>query len=489
LKISFYRILHIFIISILSSFTLCASENPINSFAKNYLINHFEIKSSNLQVEESRANFKKAKGEFDLKLDYSFSYNKQNTPVSSSLDTQGNTSSVFTKTTTNSLSLSKQFSYGTKISLPYSYNIIDSDSSYRTIRKSYEPTLSFTLKQPIIRPFFNGYYLKKLASAENEYQITKDKKSFEKSEKLYSLIEKVFKYLEEEKSFSIREKSLKTAKDSFNFVRAKKKLGSASKLDLLDSQTSYLKSQERLFQQEIKLFKTRKELDSLTQLESIEIPTILEKDLLGSSFKCECNEEKMYQIALQNRGDYQSSQLSLELKKNLERYSTADRLPKLDLNLDYSSSSIKENLKGANSELFKREYPTYKVATSLSYNLFQYAEKGAQRASELKKEQDLIKVQQQEKDLRMEIQVSIKNYKTQKAVVESLKKSLEAENFKWEFYTKKFKQGQISSFDYAKHTENMENSELDFYKGIFKLERDYYKLFLVQGILLENLIM
>ena len=108
---------------------------------------------------------------------------------------------------------------------------------------------------------------------------------------------------------------------------------------------------------------------------------------------------------------------------------------------------------------------------------------------DLQKEQDLIKVQQQEKDLKMEIQVAIKNYQTQKAVVESLKKSLEAENFKWEFYTKKFKQGQISFFDYAKHTENMEKSELDFYKGIFKLEGDYYKLFLVQEILLENVIM
>ena len=35
---------------------------------------------------------------------------------------------------------------------------------------------------------------------------------------------------------------------------------------------------------------------------------------------------------------------------------------------------------------------------------------------------------------------------------------------------KSFKQGQIFPFN-SKHTENMENSELDFYKGIFKLER------------------
>ena len=447
---------------------------------------HFEIQSLKLEIAESKANYEKSFGEFDFSLNYNFSYNQQDTPVSSSLDTEGNTSSVLTKTTSQSLSLSKFFKSGTQITLPYNLNIIDSESTYRTIRKSYEPTFSINLKQPLLRPFFSGYYQKKLQKALIKYQSDQSKKDYQASEKLYTAIEKTFQYLEAKKSYSIREKGYLTAKKNLDFVKAKRKVGSASKLDLLDARTNNSKSYQRFLEQEILVHKLKNELKSMIDKDIEEELSLSEEGLIASDFSCKCDPSNMLKVAIENRGDYLAQKLNLDLKTIQEKFARADRLPKVDFNLDYSSRAIKATTSEANDELAALKFPTYKAAVTVSYNLLQYAEAGAEKASILKTKQDQIKLDQLYRDLDMEIKVAIKNFQVQKVVVDSLKDSLDAEKIKWDFYTKKFKQGQISAFDYAKFSEDKENSELEYFKGLFKLERDYYKLFLVKGTLFKE---
>ena len=130
--------------------SLQASES-LSHYLKLMLENNLDIKLKNNEVEQSEATFLKSAGQFDTKVSLAQNYNQLNTPISSTLDTQGNTSSVITTTNSQTLSLSKTFSWtGTQASLPVAYKLVDSDSTYRTFRKTHEPSVGLTLKQPVI---------------------------------------------------------------------------------------------------------------------------------------------------------------------------------------------------------------------------------------------------------------------------------------------------------------------------------------------------
>ena len=125
------------------------------------LENNLDIKLKNNEVEQSEATFLKSAGQFDTKVSLAQNYNQLNTPISSTLDTQGNTSSVITTTNSQTLSLSKTFpGQEHSSSLPVAYKLVDSDSTYRTFRKTHEPSVGLTLKQPVIRSFVSGYFAK-----------------------------------------------------------------------------------------------------------------------------------------------------------------------------------------------------------------------------------------------------------------------------------------------------------------------------------------
>ena len=140
------------------------------SFLQHVPRNNTDLKINKLKTAEDKYNWKKEMGDFDTNLSYSYAYNNTDAPSSSSLDGAGNTSSTITKTPSHSLTLSKAFTYGTNISLPYNYDLIDSDSTFRTIAITHEPSIGIELTQPLIRSWVKDYYIKDLVVAELNYQ-------------------------------------------------------------------------------------------------------------------------------------------------------------------------------------------------------------------------------------------------------------------------------------------------------------------------------
>ena len=82
------------------------------------------------------------------------------------------------------------------------------------------------------------------------------------------------------------------------------------------------------------------------------------------------------------------------------------------------------------------KFPTWKAGATLNYNLFQYAEKGAQDLQQLKLKQEKLKLRQLIVGIQKEVETAVRNFNNQKVIIKSLKRSLDAENFKWEFYQK-----------------------------------------------------
>lgn len=460
---------------------IVASPLDFKSFIGNLLKNNLDIQTYNLQVSQSKAQHTKSLGEFDLSLSFDTSYNNQDTPISSSLDTEGNTSSVLTKTFTESLTFNKTFTSGTQLSIPFSYDLVDSNSSYRTYRKTNEPNFGVTLTQPLVRIFSKGYYTKSTDGTWLSYR----EKDFETKQKvsktLYQGIEKLFDYMEAKKTYQILKNGHKTSLKNYDFMKKKKSLGSASLIDLLDSETQKNKSKQKVLQHEIKLHQQEGELQTFVYGKQKTILNIGEIDLKAKDYDCECNLDSMLKEALLSRGDYLAKEYNVDAQELKSRFTLIDRLPKIDLELSYSNQAIREKSSEALGDLTSGKYSTTKAGLTLSYNLFQYAERGAEEINHLKLKQSEIKLTEFIKNLRIEIENATRSFEIQKIVVSSLKKSANAEKVKWKFYSKKFKQGQVSSFDLAKYQDAKENADLELIKGKYKLERSYFKLFQVQG--------
>lgn len=471
---------------LISTSNLKANETKdlsLKKYIKIFLRNNPKIKISLLDVKISEASFIKSKGEFDLSFTYNFSKGTQNTPVSSTLDTTGNASSVKTETTTNTFTLSKLFSTGTTLTLPYELKKVDSDSTFRIFRLTYEPSMSLQLNQPVLQTFFSGYHTKDKTFAKKQWE-EKSYKEREKVEKLvYEQIEKFYSLLEAKKSFQISKNSMNTALKNFNFIKKKKVLGKSSILEFYESQASLSKAQERLLRDEIRFLKSyenvKRDIDLNTDLNL----NSQNNELNSKNYNFPHNKSKMYENAIKNRGDYLANKHGISTYQFKRDFASVDKLPTLDFDASYSSQAIRANQSDASDDLLDRKYKTWSLGLTLTHKIPGSAAKGSYLQNSLKLQKEQIKMKQLKKGIILEIEIALKNFNTQKKVVSSLKSSMNMEEKKMDYYQRQFLQGTLSSFEIAKHIENKNKAVLEFHKAQYKLERDYYNLFKTQGLL------
>ena len=137
--------------------------------------NNFDMKIEQSSVEQNGGAYTKSLGEFDFTLDLSTSIVDSESPSSSSLDGVSPATAIVSKSKTYEASLSKKFKFGTELSLPYSYTIEESNSSYSLIPETHETSFGFTITQPVLLTFFPSYFTKDIKKSQIEWDMAKDK--------------------------------------------------------------------------------------------------------------------------------------------------------------------------------------------------------------------------------------------------------------------------------------------------------------------------
>lgn len=452
------------------------------------LEHNFDIKITEFRTQESEEKFNQSLGEFDWGISLNLTNNIQNTPVTSTLDTQGNASSVITKTNTQSITISKKLETGTNISIPYTYNIVDSDSTYRTFRETHEPSFGITINQPLLRTFVSDYYSKDKATSNLDFLATSSNEKEDIQKFVYNAIKKIFQYKEGEKNLELFENGLETAQKNLDFIKKKNKLGIASKIEVLESETNFYKSKERFMNQKLKQQQVYNEI-------LIDLGEELKSQISFTNIEDEINHDKIilnkkifFKNAIDRRGDYLSQKYKLDSQSLKERIASIEYLPKIDLKGTYTSRAVSNSLENANKDLNKGKFVSTNLGLSINYNLLQRSENASEQLNRIKLQKENLKIQQMLNDIGLEVEMAIDNYVTQKQIVESFQKSVEMENTKWKFYQEQFKNGKISSFELAKFQEVKEQAYIKFYQAKYKFAQYYFNLFKVQGNLLETVL-
>lgn len=451
------------------------------------LENNFDIQISNSKTNESKSNFEKQYGKFDISLSLKSTYTNSDTPSSSTLDGGGSASSVKSKNINQSLTLKKVFITGTEVSLPYTYNIVDSESSYRLLKKTHEPNLKATIKQPLLIPFWNGYVKKDLIEAEFSWKAQIENNQQEILNKVYEAIEKYYGYLESIKLLKTYENAFVISSENLSFIKDKQKAGQGSLIDVLDATSSNNRAKDRMLKQKFAHFKIQNELNEIVlgkkvaeseKLEFVEANGIIELWGLG---------QKNDILPGKNHVGVKEKEINVEKQKKKEFFSGADLYPDIDLTFEYGSYGVQESLSKGNQEIVDQKFPTWKVSLGVEQNVFRHSEKGNENINKHKTEQEIIKRDAYVRDIALEMKIAVLDINMQKAILESLDSTYQAESTKMEFYQKQFHLGQLSAFDLEKNADIKINAEIELTKANYTLQKKILKYFKEDGSLFEKL--
>jgi outer membrane protein TolC len=474
------------------NFTVHAKVNnhsTLSTIVKETLKAHYDISLSELKTKETKSDELKKLAEFDLNLSYTFSYSDTTTPSSSTFDNNGSSLAIKTTEHIQKLELTKTFDTGTELSLPLSYNKDTTTSSSSLLPKNYSPSLGFSITQQLMgigkKNYFDRSYqvsllASKVAASEHKEKINKE---LLKTANLY------YDLLQSYHVTNLYKKSQTIAANKLKFIEKKKKLGSASLIEVLDARSAYAKASEKVLNEQISYQNKFKKLNSSVH-QSESIAKLSEK---FGPISYELKEDKLitselYQSALKNRPESirHKEQVSMEHFKN--RNTGIDLLPKAELSLDYTNNSLNADFSKAKSEVLSADFNTTKVGLSISRGLFNYASVGAKEVQELKLSQEQLKEQKYQQDLKSEVTLSINKILAQREIIKAMKTSFDAEKVKMEYYEKSLKRGRLSVFDYYKNKEQRDRAELEYIKAIIKYNKQNLALAQAQGVLVEHLL-
>jgi outer membrane protein TolC len=478
------------LVSCLYSWVSYGETLDLKSLTELVLLNNYDLKIAKSKELEKAGAFVKAKGDFDFGLNYDFSYTDSDTPSSSSLDGGGAAASVKSSALSHSLTLSKTFGTGTEVRLPYIWNINQSTSSFKIFKKSHETSMAFSITQPLLRVFSKGYFTKSLDNTELDWLIEKAKSDSEIENGIKKALEKFFDAHEMYKAHAISLNGLNTAKDNFEFVKAKRKVGSSSFIEQLDAESSYQKSIEKELKDKNKLKKTLGELGILVygkhdveiKLAKINIDDYIIK------IPAKHEREEIIQNAISRRQETFSKLKSLEKAKNISKQSKVDLLPTMDLDYSYTSSGLSSTRVKSDNEVFDKKFVTTKVGLTVARDIFQYAAKGSYQTNKIKAQQEQLKYDQHLQDISLEIHSVLADLESQETVVAALRASVKAEQEKVKYRLKQFKQGKLSSFELSKQQESKEKSELQLVKAEMSFLKKVFSFHHSQGGLSEKLL-
>jgi len=464
---------------------LLAREIDLNTLVQLSIKRNFEIKKMNHDLKSKKASIKVADGDFDFNLSSELSRSSSDVPTSSSLDGGGSASSVKTDTDTLNITINKKFGHGTSIQLPYNYDVVDSESSFRLIKETHEPSLGVTLTQSLISPFFEGYHKKKSIEASKNYEALSNKNRQKIEKQVFKLINLYYDYKESIQSQKIFQEAVDLANKNLELISQKKKHGKASLVELLDAKNSYNKGLTRLLKEENKSNQLKNKISKEIAMEKNDFKLSSSYDqakFLVKNIKLLKPSKKTFG----NRGDLKEKEINILKYKRKSKFAKVDSLPTVDLEFSYSSKGLQESLSKGNDEVLKAKFPTSKIALSLEYRPMSSAAEGNYEINYHKMKQEEIKRKAIKRDIIIELDNAISDIETQIKINDSLKRSLEVKREKMTFFQKKFNQGMISAYELDKEFESKLSAEVEMVKAINNLDRKIYAFYKSQGLLLSK---
>ncbi len=444
---------------------------------------NFDVRLSDLTKDDRAAGVTRSQGEFDTNLSGTFTRDHSETPSSSSLD--GVTSVIRSDTTTLKPTLTTKSRIGTELSVPYSYSISESNSSFSRIPVGHNTSLGLKITQPLLKSMEEGYYQRNVKRAELDLEIAKAKHGEKIDDVAMRAAEIFLDALKDRESVKLQEALLVNTRMAEEFVNAKHAVGKASMIDRLEAEAATSKSEESLLSAKTSLANRIEDLGAHVygKLQA----ELQMNDDLGSLLQpaAPLDFDTIKKEALSRRSEW-LAQVKASQKARVEfAASEVDLRPNLSFEGSYTQKGLDQDFQKSQAQVDNGTFPSWSAGVKFERPLMRFAARSANESKRLQFEQQSIKEAQLARDLELELKKALRDVDVGWQRLGALSNAARAQKQRFEAISAKFKAGLVSITTLDKARADAESSELESIKARFAYAKSRLKLAAARGLLLE----
>ncbi len=462
-----------------------SSELSLKEILKLTLVNNLDIKVADIAPLEKEGSFTAALGEYDYNVAFKYSYDHSDTPTTST--DQGVSSNIIQNTRTYAPTLSKKTRWGTELSLPYEYKVVDSNSTAASVILGHNTSLGLNLKQPLTKSFYPWYFARNLTTLGLDLEIARLKNRTDVIDIISRTLELYFDTIKEKESVRIREMSRDQSQQTLEFSKNKHSLGKASLVDLLEAEGKFQKSQESLLEAQASYQNKADEL-ALGVYAQPGIPINAAEDFDNLEIApTEYNEEEVILQTIKDRFEVKSAAQSIEKATIENKAAQVDKLPNVTLDSGFSYKGLGTSFQKSQTEINRGNSPSYNVTINVEKPIMNYAAKGEAQIKLLRLQQENLRRASLERNIALEIRKNLRQLQNNWLRIQALKKVVSAEKEKYKGQSRRFKDGAISIFDLSQAQQDKDQAEFELLSAKVSYIKSRFQLSKARGKLFEEL--
>jgi len=416
--------------------------------------------------------------------------------------------------TSLNLSLQKKFELGTTVTFTLGTNRSYSNSSFYTYNPSYNSQYRLDIRQPLLKNFGSKINNYQINVASNNHQISLNQLKLNLINLVYNVEQAYWNLIFAIEDLKVKQQSLKLAKDLLEKNRLQVKVGTLPPMDVLASEAEVASREGDVIVAESAVKNAEDNLKRLLNFEQMEwdkeIFPVSKPEFETREFKI----DELIKIALSNRAELKQAELELANKELQISYTKNQLLPSIDLVGTFYSTGVSGDIpiydsadpfnrriigkiKGSTvdslDEAFKNRYKNYAVGLTISYPLFNSAEKANYARAQLEAEQTSLQLKSLQQQIIVEVRTVVREVETAAKRVEAAKVARELAEKKLQAEEKKLAVGLSTNYQVLQFQRDLvtaQTSELraliDYKLALSKLEKALGRTLESNGINFEE---
>lgn len=412
------------------------------------------------------------------------------------------------------ISFQKKFEPGTTITFNLGTNRSYSNSSFYTYNPSYNSQYRLDIRQPLLKGFGNQINTYQIKVSSNNYQISLHQLKASLINLIYNIEQAYWNLIFAMEDLKVKQQSLKLAKDLLEKNRLQVKVGTLPPMDVLAAEAEVASREGDVIVAEANVKNAEDNLKQLLNFEQKE----WEKELVPVSKpdyeKREFKIDELINVAISNRAELKQSELDLMNKELGISYAKNQLLPSVDIVGTFYSTGISGDIpiydsadpfnrkligrvKGSTidslNEAFKNRYKNYAVGLTISYPLFNSAEKANFVRAQLEAEQASLQLKKFQQQIIVEARNALREVETASKRVDAARVARELAEKKLQAEEKKLAVGLSTNYlvlQFQRDLSTAQTAELraiiDYKLALSKLERALGRTLESHGIKFEE---
>jgi outer membrane protein len=438
-------------------------ELSIEEAVERALESNVDIAVEKLSPEIAAANLKSARGAYDPFLQALTDHNDRTTPGSNAFSGGDEVTQV---TRNWSLAAGILFKTGGDLSVSWNNSKTDTDSVFSTFNPSFSSGLNINLTQPLLRDL-------KIDSSRQQLRVSKNNlaiSDIQFKQTVTNVVANVrllyYDLIFAADNLNAQRKSLELAQKLLDENKIKVRVGTLAPLDVVEAEAEVAGRQGDVIQAEAALEDAE---DALKQvIFPASEPELWELRLVPTDRPTaeprEIHVEAAVANALENRTDVRAQRMSLENNEISLEFARNQVLPSVDLEAGYGTtgiggtSLIRDGFGGpiidtipggygdAVSQVFGRDYPTWRVGVRVSYPILNRNARGNAARARLAKEQAEASLRRLEMQIARDVRAAARNVDTNFELVMSTRATRVLQERRLDAEEKRFAAGMSTNF-------------------------------------------